>query len=44
MSGPSIPQRTVLGARAANLERFASQEYHLVLINTPDAGKSYPAG
>ncbi len=44
MAGPSIPQRTVLGARAANLERFASQEYHLVLINTPDAGKSYPLG
>jgi DNA-binding NtrC family response regulator len=44
MSGQPIPQRTVLGARAANLERFASQEYHLVLINTPDAGKSYPLG
>lgn len=43
-SQPAIPQRTVLGARAATFDRFASQEYHLVLINTNDAGKSYPLG
>jgi DNA-binding NtrC family response regulator len=41
---PAIPQRTVLGARAATPDRIASQEYHLVLINTNDAGKSYPLG
>ncbi len=41
---PAIPQRTVLGARAATTDRIASQEYHLVLINTDDAGKSYPLG
>ena len=44
MAGSSIPQRTVLGVRAAAGDRFASQEYHLVLVNTPDAGKSYPMG
>ncbi|MCC6334496.1 MAG: sigma 54-dependent Fis family transcriptional regulator [Myxococcales bacterium] len=38
----SSPQRTRLGLRAASIERFASQEYHLVLVNTPDAGKNYP--
>jgi len=38
------PQRTQLGLRAARPERFASQEYHLVLVNTPDAGRSYPIG
>jgi DNA-binding NtrC family response regulator len=43
MAGP-IPQRTVLGVRAAQGERFASQEYHLVLVNGPDAGKSYDLG
>jgi DNA-binding NtrC family response regulator len=42
MATPGIPQRTVLGARAAtHTERFASQEYHLVLVNTSDAGKSW---
>ncbi|MCA2980663.1 MAG: sigma 54-interacting transcriptional regulator [Myxococcaceae bacterium] len=44
MSGPPIPQRTVVGARAAGVERFASQEFHLVLVNTPEAGRSYPVG
>jgi DNA-binding NtrC family response regulator len=43
MAQGSIPQRTVLGARA-KLERIASQEYHLVLVNTDDAGQSYPLG
>src|SRR3954469_15408139 len=41
--GSSIPQRTVLGARA-KLERIASQEFHLVLVNTDGAGQSYPLG
>ncbi len=40
---PAIPQRTVLGTRAATFD-IASQEYHLVLINTNDAGKSYALG
>jgi DNA-binding NtrC family response regulator len=40
----SIPQRTVLGVRAAQGERFASQEYHLVRVNGPEAGKSYDLG
>ncbi|MBL9037578.1 MAG: sigma 54-dependent Fis family transcriptional regulator [Archangium sp.] len=45
MASPSgIPQRTVLGVRAASFDRFASQEFHLVLVNTTDAGKSYPLG
>jgi DNA-binding NtrC family response regulator len=44
MGTGSIPQRTVLGARAARPERFASQEYHLVLVNTPDAGRNYALG
>lgn len=44
MASPVIPHRTVLGTRAATLDRIASQEYHLVLINTTDAGKSYPLG
>src|SRR2546423_6655529 len=39
----SIPQRTVLGSRA-KFERIASQEFHLVLVNTDDAGASYPLG
>ncbi len=42
--GSSIPQRTVLAARAARPERIASQEYHLVLVNTAEAGRSYPLG
>jgi DNA-binding NtrC family response regulator len=40
----TIPQRTVLGARAAQAERIASQEYHLVQVNGADAGKSYDLG
>jgi DNA-binding NtrC family response regulator len=43
MAQGSIPQRTVLGARA-KLEGIASQEYHLVLVNTDGAGQSYPLG
>src|SRR5258706_7351920 len=37
----SIPQRTVLGARA-RIDRLASQEFHLVLVNTEGAGQVYP--
>jgi DNA-binding NtrC family response regulator len=40
----SIPQRTVLGARAAQAERFASQEYQLVQLNGADPGKRYDLG
>jgi DNA-binding NtrC family response regulator len=43
-SASSIPQRTQLGARAARSDRFASQEFHLVLVNTDDAGRSWPVG
>ena len=39
----SIPQRTVLGSRA-KFERIASQEFHLVLVNTDGAGAAYPLG
>ncbi len=39
----SIPQRTVLGSRA-KFERIASQEFHLVMVNTDAAGASYPLG
>jgi len=39
----SIPQRTVLGSRA-KFERIASQEFHLVLVNTEGAGAAYPLG
>src|SRR4051812_17169178 len=37
----SIPQRTVLGSRA-KFERIASQEFHLVMVNTDAAGQTYP--
>ncbi len=37
----SVPQRTVVRSRAPGGERFASQEYHLVLVSGPDAGKSF---
>jgi DNA-binding NtrC family response regulator len=43
-SESTISQRTQLGLRAARIDRFASQEFHLVLVNTPDAGRSYPLG
>ncbi|MEW6432779.1 MAG: sigma 54-interacting transcriptional regulator [Myxococcota bacterium] len=43
-SESTTPQRTQLGLRAARIDRFASQEFHLVLVNTPDAGRSYPLG
>src|SRR4051812_29553537 len=39
----SIPQRTVLGSRA-KFERIASQEFHLVMVNTDAAGAAYPLG
>src|SRR5690349_22018603 len=42
-SSSPIPTRTVLGARAQG-DRLAVQEFHLVLVNTPDAGKSYALG
>ena len=44
-TGPSIPQRTVLGVRAATVnDRFASQEFSLVLVNGPQSGQSFPIG
>jgi DNA-binding NtrC family response regulator len=46
MSIPTgIPQRTVLGVRAATQsDRFASQEYSLVLLNGPQSGQVFPIG
>jgi DNA-binding NtrC family response regulator len=41
-SGP-IPTHTVVGARQKN-ERFAVQEFHLVLVNTDRAGVSFTLG
>ncbi len=38
-----IPQRTVLGLRA-RIDGIASQEYHLVLLNTEAKGQSFPMG
>ncbi len=38
-----IPQRTVLGLRA-RIDAIASQEFHLVLINTDARGQSFPMG
>ncbi len=38
-----IPQRTVLGLRA-KIDGIASQEFHLVLINTDSKGQSFPMG
>ena len=44
-TGSSIPQRTVLGVRAATVsDRFASQEFSLLLVNGPQAGQSFPIG
>jgi DNA-binding NtrC family response regulator len=43
MANGTIPQRTVLGARKG-VDRIASQEYHLVLINGDEAGRSFPLG
>jgi|APLak6261675434_1056106.scaffolds.fasta_scaffold00857_2 DNA-binding NtrC family response regulator len=44
-TGTSIPQRTVLGVRAATVsDRFASQEYSLVLLSGPQSGQSFPIG
>jgi len=44
-TGSSIPQRTVLGVRAATVsDRFASQEFSLVLVNGPQSGQSFPIG
>ena len=42
-NGPSIPAHTVLGTRP-KVDRIASQEYHLVLVNTDAAGKSFDLG
>ncbi|MFZ5442362.1 MAG: sigma 54-interacting transcriptional regulator [Myxococcota bacterium] len=45
MSNGTIPQRTVLGVRAANVnDRFASQEFSLVLVSGPQSGQSFPIG
>lgn len=41
--GPSIPPHTVLGTRP-KVDRLASQEYHLVLVNTEHAGQSFDLG
>ncbi len=38
-----IPQRTVLGLRP-RLDGIASQEFHLVLLNTEAKGQSFPVG
>ncbi|MFT3706180.1 MAG: sigma 54-interacting transcriptional regulator [Archangium sp.] len=44
-SGGTIPQRTVLGVRAANVtDRFASQEFSLVLVNGAQSGQAFPIG
>ena len=44
-TGPSIPQRTVVGVRAATVsDRFASQEFSLVLVNGPQSGQAFPIG
>ncbi|MGV3620041.1 MAG: sigma 54-interacting transcriptional regulator [Archangium sp.] len=44
-TGSSIPQRTVLGVRAASAnDRFASQEFSLVLVSGPQTGQSFPIG
>jgi DNA-binding NtrC family response regulator len=40
----TIPQRTVLGARAAQAERFASQEFQLVQLNGADPGRRHDLG
>jgi transcriptional regulator with GAF, ATPase, and Fis domain len=40
-SPATIPAHTVLGTRAQG-ERLGFQEFHFVLLNTDDAGKSYP--
>src|SRR6478609_9827395 len=37
---PGIPTQTVLGARQH--DRIATQEFHLVLVNTDGAGNSFP--
>ncbi|MBL8910099.1 MAG: sigma 54-dependent Fis family transcriptional regulator [Archangium sp.] len=44
-TGSTIPQRTVLGVRAASVtDRFASQEFSLVLVNGTAPGQSFPIG
>jgi DNA-binding NtrC family response regulator len=44
-TGGTIPQRTVLGVRAATVsDRFASQEFSLVLVNGPQTGQAFPIG
>ena len=45
MSPGTIPQRTVLGVRAASVsDRFASQEFSLLLVNGPQSGQAFPIG
>jgi transcriptional regulator with GAF, ATPase, and Fis domain len=41
VTSATIPAHTVLGTRAQT-ERLGFQEFHLVLINTDGAGKSFP--
>ncbi len=43
-SGTSIPQRTVVGVRAATNTQFASQEFNLVLVSGPRAGQAFLIG
>ncbi|HEY0882847.1 MAG TPA: sigma 54-interacting transcriptional regulator [Archangium sp.] len=44
-NGTAIPQRTVLGVRAAAAsDRFASQEFSLVLVSGPQTGQTFPIG
>ncbi len=38
--GSTIPQRTVLGLRAASVSPFEAQSFHLVLLNTENEGRS----
>ncbi len=44
MATGSIPQRTVLGTRASAHDRFASQEFSLVLVSGPHSGQAFPIG
>jgi DNA-binding NtrC family response regulator len=39
---PAIPAHTVLGTRSALGERLGFQDFHLVLVNTEQAGQSFP--
>ena len=37
-----VPHQTVVGARARSSDRLAAQEFHLVMVNTEQAGNSFP--